>query len=65
MEATGTGTTLRELYQLARTTPALGDWIAAKVFGMGDRHAQLDEGMRQTLDRIAAVAESTATAVGE
>jgi uncharacterized protein YndB with AHSA1/START domain len=59
MAATGTGTTLRESYQLARTTPAWGDWIAAKVFGRGDRHAQLDEGMRQTLDRIAAVAEST------
>ena len=62
MEPTGTGTTLRESYQLAKAVPPVGDWIAANVFRMGDRHAGLEANMRQTLDRIAAVAEAQAQA---
>jgi hypothetical protein len=58
MEPSGTGTILRESYQLARAVPPIGDWIAANVFRMGDREAALEAGMRQTLDRIAATAES-------
>jgi len=62
MAPAGTGTTLRESYQLAKAVPPIGDWIAANVFGMGDRHAGLERNMRETLDRIAAAAESRAQA---
>jgi hypothetical protein len=58
MEPTGTGTTLRESYQLAKAVPPIGDWVAARVFRMGDRHAGLDENMRVTLERIARAAEA-------
>ena len=47
---------LRESYQLQRGGPRWVDWLAAKEFGMHDRHTELDEGMRRTLDRIAAAA---------
>jgi len=47
---------LRESYQLQRGTPRWVDWLAAKELGMHDRHTELDDGMRRTLDRIAAAA---------
>jgi hypothetical protein len=64
MAPEGTGTRLRESYQLAKAVPPIGDWIAAHVFGMGDRHAGLDDNMRRTLDRIATAAETPTAAAG-
>jgi len=54
MEPSGTGTLLRESYQLGRGTPRWVDWIVGKELRMPNRHAELDDGMRVTLDRIAA-----------
>lgn len=58
LDPVGSGTLVRESYQLLRGTPRWVDWVVAKELRMPDRHAELDEGMRQTLDRIAAASAS-------
>jgi Polyketide cyclase / dehydrase and lipid transport len=58
MEPEGTGTRVRESYQLARGTPRWLDRLARRLLASGDRHAELDDGMRRTLERIAATAEA-------
>lgn len=61
MEPEGAGTLLRESYQLQNLPPGWTQWLVPKVLGTpeGDRHRQLDEDMRLTVERIAAAAEST------
>jgi hypothetical protein len=58
MEPDGTGTRGRESYQLARGTPRWLDRLAGRLFGIGDRHAEPNDGMRRTLERIAATPEA-------
>lgn len=56
LETLGEGTVVRESYRLRRGTPRWLDWLIGKELRMPDRHAELDEGMRQTLDRLATAA---------
>jgi Polyketide cyclase / dehydrase and lipid transport len=58
IEPEGTGTRVRESYRLARGTPGWLDRLAGRLLGIGARHAAQDDGMRRTLERIAATAEA-------
>lgn len=57
----GNGTVLCESYQLLQATPRWADWLAGKLLGIGDRELELRDGMRLTVDRIAAAAERAAS----
>ncbi len=57
MKPDGNGTALCESYELLRATPRWADGLADRLFGIQDRERELRDGMRQTLERIAAAAE--------
>ena len=57
-EATPTGTRVTESYDAERPVPKAMDWLTHKWTGSKDRDADLREGMRTTLQRIKAAAES-------
>lgn len=59
MTPVGAGTELRESYQLQRAAPAWAEWLVARLLRTSDRHRQLEEDMRITLERIAAAVEAT------
>ncbi len=58
MEATSDGTRLIESYAVERPLPAAMAWATQKWVGSADRDDDLREGMRVTLRRIKAAAES-------
>jgi uncharacterized protein YndB with AHSA1/START domain len=57
-EAAGAGTRVVEGYEVHRPVSRLGWLVIEKVFKGGDRRAALRSGMRATLDRLKAAAES-------
>lgn len=58
MEPLPTGTRLTESYDAERPLPAVMAWLTKHWAGSSDRDADLREGMRLTLQRIKAAAES-------
>jgi hypothetical protein len=54
----GAGTRVVESYEVQRPVTRLGWFVIEKVFRGGDRREALREGMRQTLERLRAAAES-------
>lgn len=58
LDPEGNGTRIAESYQLGRPIPLVAERVAGLVFGMKDRPGEMLDGMRTTLERIAAVAES-------
>lgn len=51
------GTTVTESYEVTKPVPRLMMVAMRVVFGSADRRAELREGMEQTLERLAAIAE--------
>lgn len=60
----GAGTRVTESYEVTRPVTRIGWFIIGTVFGCPDRRGDLRSGMRQTLERIRAVAEREVTAGG-
>ena len=58
LEPTPTGTRLTESYEAERPVPKAMNWLTEKWTGSDDRDADLREGMKTTLERIKAAAES-------
>jgi hypothetical protein len=54
-----TGTRLTESYEAERPVPKAMNWLTEKWVGSQDRDADLHEGMKTTLERIKAAAESS------
>ena len=59
MRPEGTGTVLSESYEVLTPTPAALNWVVLAMMGVRDRHADLMDGMRVTLDRVRFAAEGT------
>jgi len=59
MEPDGEGTRLTESYEVIEPVSRLGWFIMGTLYGRKDRRGELREGMRQTLERIAAVASQS------
>jgi hypothetical protein len=51
------GTRITESYEVTRPITRLGWFVIERVYGGGDRRAELRAGMQQTLERIRATAE--------
>lgn len=60
MERDDTGTTLTESYEVTKPDWAITNWLNGLMLGVDDRDLDLMEGMRTTLARIKAAAESPA-----
>jgi hypothetical protein len=52
------GTRVVESYQVERPVSRVGWFVIERVFGAGDRREELRAGMRQTLERLRALAEA-------
>lgn len=52
------GTRVVESYQVERPVSRVGWFVIEHVFGAGDRREELRAGMRQTLERLRALAEA-------
>ena len=57
MRPEGTGTVLSESYEVLTPTPAALNGVVLAMMGVRDRHADLMDGMRVTLDRVRFAAE--------
>jgi Polyketide cyclase / dehydrase and lipid transport len=58
VEPEGGGTRVVESYEVERPVRRLGWWVIERIFGGGNRREALRTGMRTTLDRMKAAAES-------
>jgi hypothetical protein len=56
------GTRITESYEVTRPITRPGWFVIERVFGGGDRRAELRAGMQQTLERIRATAEQDSSA---
>ncbi len=61
-EPEGTGTRVTESYEVTRPITRVGWFVIDRVFGSGNRRAELRAGMETTLQRLAAAAEHRPTA---
>lgn len=52
------GAAVSESYEVLTPTPAALNWVVLIMMGVRDRHADLMEGMRLTLDRLRIAAEA-------
>jgi hypothetical protein len=52
------GTDVSESFDVVKESPAFVEWVIDKMLRTTDRVADLTDGMRQTLERIRAVAEA-------
>ena len=59
MEPDGTGTRLTQSYEVTKAGTMVGRFILQRRHGAGDRRAARKQNMRETLERIRAVAESS------
>ena len=59
MRPEGTGPVLSESYEVLTPTPAALNGVVLAMMGVRDRHADLMDGMRVTLDRVRFAAEGT------
>jgi hypothetical protein len=57
----GSGTRVTESYEVTRPVPLLGWFVIGVLYGNKDRRGDLRRGMTQTLQRLAALTEKTAT----
>src|SRR5690606_29228734 len=61
LEPSGTGTRLRESYEVVEPPNAVVNWLTGLMLRTEDRDADLTAGMRTTLERLRWVAESGAS----
>jgi hypothetical protein len=61
LEPDGNGTRLTESYQVTRPVSGLGWFIIGRLYGCRDRRAELQAGMKQTMQRIREAAEHDIT----
>jgi hypothetical protein len=64
MERDSTGTTLTERYEVTKPDWAIANWFNGLMLHVDDRDLDLIEGMRTTLTRIKATAETASSTEG-
>jgi hypothetical protein len=57
----GSGTRVTESYEVTRPVTLLGWFIIGVLYGNKDRRGDLNRGMTETLERLAALTEMSAT----